>query len=147
LKLRFHEASFGKHLKERPLLNGTEDSVGPSSDLCHLFRSHISVQHNVGHLQTTSRAKHSMQFAQHFGFIRAQVENAVGDYCIYGPIGHGQILGIGKMEFDVGYANCYGVAPSLVEHGVRHVDADDLPLWSNPPCSEDAIQPGPAPQI
>src|SRR5690606_11267181 len=86
-------------------------------------------------------------FAEHGGFIRRQVNHAVGHYKVNAVIDNGQVFDLAPAEFDIGHAHARFGSVGLFQHLRGHILADDVAFWPDLPRREEAVDPPAAAQI
>ena len=63
--------------------------------------------------------------AKALAFVGYEVHYAVTHHHVGEGVGQGHLLDVAMNEFDVGVAEGFGVFAGAVDHGGRHVEADD----------------------
>lgn len=115
------ESDFLKNFQEIPHRDRTADSIRPiSGRLLFLWQSPL--QNQIRKLKTPSWSKHTQNFAEGIGFVRSEVQGAVGNDYVEGFTQKGNIFYRIADYLDVRDAwNC-GRPESLTHHLRRQVD-------------------------
>ena len=79
-----------------------------------------------------ARLQHAERFAEHLRLVGHQIDHAVRDDHVGRVVGDRQVLELAEPEFHIGGADLGGILARLLEHLVRHVDADDAPRRRQP---------------
>jgi len=85
--------------------------------------------------------------ANTFVFAPAEVEHAVRDDHVDGRIGHRKRFDLAEPEFYVVVTPVLGIGSGLVDHLVRHIDANDPTFGSNLRRGEEAVDTCARPEV
>jgi hypothetical protein len=91
--------------------------------------------------------QHAVQLREDCILVWDEVDDAVRDHDVEARVREGKLLGLALDELDVLGAHLGGPAPRLVEHLVRHVDANDLPSGGDHLSRDERVRPRTAAQV
>mmetsp|Transcript_6795 Transcript_6795/g.27732 ORF Transcript_6795/g.27732 Transcript_6795/m.27732 type:complete len:284 (+) Transcript_6795:3020-3871(+) len=105
--------------------------------------------HHVRDGESASGLEDPESLAQNPGFVRREVDDAVGDDRVRPVVFARQVLDLPEPELQAGRGELglEGLRPRAREHLGRHVDADDAPRGSHGVRGEEAVYPRAAAEV
>ena len=87
-----------------------------------------AVREHVGKVELASRLQHPEDLAEDARLVGREVDHAVRDDQVDRGVADRQVLDLAQPELDVLVFALRLVRPGPLDHGRRHVDADDAPV-------------------
>ena len=87
---------------------------------------HVRVGDHVGDREASAGLQHAGDFSEHLALVGREVDHAIRDHDIDGPVGQRNVLDVALDELDVADTGRGCIRARKLQHLVRHVEANRL---------------------
>ena len=142
-----YETTLFQHPPPACARQATGNSVGPEVDVADSPFRHGLAGCDVGKLQSPTGPQHPHNLIEDAALVGAEIDDAVADDNIGPTTLDRQVLDDPSAELNIAEAHRGRRRAGAFQHLLGHIDADDLPLWSDLFGGDKAVEPATRPEI